>query len=308
MSGPLRVSVVIPLYNKASFVEQAVRSVLAQGYPVCEVIVVDDGSTDDGPARVASITDVRLTLLTQPNRGVSAARNRGIQHATGDLVAFLDGDDLFHPTFIGAIAGLVEEYPQAGMAATGYARLLPDGSRVVLPVHRSVRKRGLIDDFYLAWGTSAFFCSGSIAIRRSLFETHSDLRFPVGEPLGEDQDLWFRVAERTRIAFDPAVHADYRVNLEGSATGRTRVLQPLRCYLRLSQRLAAGGVPPQLCASASRLFGSHLINVARERFDNGDTAGADELLQDRRSRANWPYWARTKLQLAARGLTRRIRT
>ena len=69
-----RISVVIPLYNKQAYFERAVASVLQSGYPAHEVIVVDDGSTDDGPKRVAAMGDARLRLIRQPNGGVSAAR------------------------------------------------------------------------------------------------------------------------------------------------------------------------------------------------------------------------------------------
>ena len=92
-----RISVVIPLYNKQAYVERAVASVLQSGYPAHEVIVVDDGSTDEGPRRVSAMGDPRVRVIKQPNAGVSAARNRGISAATGDYVAFLDADDYWTP-------------------------------------------------------------------------------------------------------------------------------------------------------------------------------------------------------------------
>ena len=92
----MRVSVVIPTYNRAGFVREAIASVLEQDYPDVELIVVDDGSCDDSAAVVGSFGPA-VQYLWQENRGVSAARNRGVAASTGGLIAFLDSDDLWLP-------------------------------------------------------------------------------------------------------------------------------------------------------------------------------------------------------------------
>jgi glycosyltransferase involved in cell wall biosynthesis len=100
---PISIAVVIPLYNGAAFIAEALDSVLAQTLQPDEIIVVDDGSTDGGAAIVKSYGD-RVTLLSQPNSGVSTARNRAIHHSTAELIAFLDSDDVWYPEHLQKLA------------------------------------------------------------------------------------------------------------------------------------------------------------------------------------------------------------
>lgn len=107
-----RISVVIPLFAQGAYVERALRSVLAQGHADLEIIVVDDGSPDDGPLRVERCQDPRLRLLRQSHGGVSRARNAGIMAATGEWLAFLDADDEWLPNFIGEMLDAVQRHPE----------------------------------------------------------------------------------------------------------------------------------------------------------------------------------------------------
>jgi hypothetical protein len=103
------VSVVIPLYNKGRYIERALTSVFAQTCPPLEIIVVDDGSTDDGPERVQKLNDQRIFLISQENKGPGAARNAGLQIAGGKYVAFLDADDEWLPGFLERGLSMLED-------------------------------------------------------------------------------------------------------------------------------------------------------------------------------------------------------
>ena len=92
-----KVSVIIPAYNQADYTIQAVESVLAQNYKDIEIIVIDDGSTDDTDKKIEPFLSNNLTYIYQHNQGASAARNRGIKESTGDYLGFLDCDDLYLP-------------------------------------------------------------------------------------------------------------------------------------------------------------------------------------------------------------------
>jgi glycosyltransferase involved in cell wall biosynthesis len=109
----MKVSVVIPTYNRAHSVVDAIRSVLGQRYTDLELIVVDDGSTDDTAVRVAAIGDARLRYVRGRHEGVSTARNLGVRHATGELVAFLDSDDLWQPDKLTREVEIMARYPDA---------------------------------------------------------------------------------------------------------------------------------------------------------------------------------------------------
>ncbi len=96
----MQVSVIVPLYNKGRSIERTVRSILAQTYQDFELLIIDDGSTDDGPEIIRTIVDPRIRLIQQSNAGPGAARNRGVAEALGDFVAFLDGDDEWLPNYL----------------------------------------------------------------------------------------------------------------------------------------------------------------------------------------------------------------
>ena len=108
-------SVIIPLYNKAPYIERAVKSVLSQDYPHFEIIVVNDGSSDGGEKIVTKLEDERLKLVSQKNAGVSAARNKGALEAKSEYLAFLDGDDTWEPNFLSELVKLIADFPNAGI-------------------------------------------------------------------------------------------------------------------------------------------------------------------------------------------------
>ncbi|MEO0868732.1 MAG: glycosyltransferase family 2 protein, partial [Cyanobacteria bacterium J06642_11] len=116
------VSVVVPLYNKAAHVQRTLVSILTQTYSPYEVIVVNDGSTDDGPSLVQAMEDERIQLVHQDNQGPGSARNRGLGMATAPYVAFLDADDEWLPTFLEVTLGHLQRQPDCVLCLTGQYR------------------------------------------------------------------------------------------------------------------------------------------------------------------------------------------
>ncbi|MGH9797079.1 MAG: glycosyltransferase family 2 protein [Candidatus Polarisedimenticolia bacterium] len=123
-----RVSVIIPAYNRADLLPATLESVFAQGWREFEIVVVDDGSTDGTAALLASYGD-RIRWVAQQNRGVAAARNRGIREARGAFLAFLDSDDLWEPDALGKIMQAFEDHPDAGLVAIMAREITAAGER-----------------------------------------------------------------------------------------------------------------------------------------------------------------------------------
>lgn len=182
------VSVIIPLYNGAAYIERSIRSVLNQTFQEFEIIVVDDGSTDDGPQRVATFNLPSIRLVRQPNGGVSTARNTGIREARYGLVAFLDADDEWMPDHLETIIRLYHTFPQCGVFGTSYY-FLREGEKPRLPIiperFHFTGEDGVLDNYYeLASGTDFPMQTSAYAVRIEIIRSIGG--FPVGIPSGED--------------------------------------------------------------------------------------------------------------------------
>lgn len=193
------VDVVIPLYNCAEFIEQAIRSVQEQTVPVRTIIVVNDGSTDAGPKKVAAMAakDKRILLLNGPNQGASAARNRGILAASSPLVAFLDADDFWKPDKIARQLAVME---QGGFSFShtlaeavdeqGHPVTVPlyAGGMDIPPTFDNIRL-GL---YPVVGSASAVLTWRDLLLRAGLFAER--------ENFGEDWDMWARLAQYGPVA------------------------------------------------------------------------------------------------------------
>lgn len=126
MASP-RFTVVMPCYNGGRYIREALKSALDQSYPPEEILVIDDGSTDDS-REIARAFGPRVTLLEQAHQGPSMARNLGTTRARGDFIAFLDADDMWMPEKLALHARLIEQQPEVGLVYTGIFLLAPDGA------------------------------------------------------------------------------------------------------------------------------------------------------------------------------------
>jgi glycosyltransferase involved in cell wall biosynthesis len=213
-TGPL-LSVVLPTHNRAERLPAAVRSATAQTFGTIEIIVVDDGSTDDTPAvveRLAALDPrIRYHRIAEPS-GAANARNQGIDQARGEFIAFLDDDDAWHPTKVERQVEYMTEHPDVGAVSCHYRIVFEGNPRTYVwkgPTRLSARAL-LWNDFA---GGASF-----IALRRSAFD-ESIIRFDERLPPCEDWDLWQRLASQRRFDVVPGPLCTYVYHGASALTG-----------------------------------------------------------------------------------------
>jgi glycosyltransferase involved in cell wall biosynthesis len=194
MSQPL-VSVIIPTYNRAALVHEAIASVLAQDYSRLQVIVVDDGSEDETPAVVRAF-GAAVVCVRQTHAGVSAARNRGVAATQGELIAFLDSDDVWQPGKVAAQVALFQQQPQVQACYTDEI-WIRRGVRVN-PRRIHHKHAGWI---FLQSLALCIISPSSIMLRRELWERLGG--FDERLPACEDYDLWLRLTAIVPVSFIP---------------------------------------------------------------------------------------------------------
>lgn len=263
----MKFSIIIPLYNKAAYIRETLLSALAQQVGdndfAFEIIVVDDGSTDNGREIVTACADARVHLIEQKNAGVSVARNRGIELACGEWICFLDADDWLHPEFLSTLAAASRAHPEASIIA-GRFKSIPDAvDWKVTPWSMPSLSYEIIRDLAGRWMHGIPFFTGSIAVKKALLDTMQPC-FPPGESFGEDTDLWFRLGEAHDIVLIEQPISVYRTAVHGGLIGsnRSNLIPP--SFERMRQRALARPHGDRLRRSTLRLVAQHYITQARQ--------------------------------------------
>jgi len=209
-----KISVVIPAYNASAWVAEAIESVLAQTVPPHEIIAVDDGSTDDTRDVLAKYGD-RVKVVTQQNQGVAAARNHAARVSSGDWIAYLDADDVWHPRKLELQAEAIRQRPDVGLLGTRAG----DVHGVGTSVEREPRLAPLE---WTELAVKNHFTASSVMVRRELLELVGGFDTELHGP--EDYDLWLRVTEMTRSALLDTELVGYR-EVPGSLGRRARSME-----------------------------------------------------------------------------------
>ena len=216
------ISIVIPLYNKERFIKETLDSVFNQSFTDYEIIIVNDGSTDSSVFIVNAIDDQRITVLSNQNKGVSYARNFGISKANSDLIALLDGDDLWEPNHLENLYNLYEKFPDCGLYATAYNKKYFNGEKIKASYNGLAKEYfGIIEDYFSASIKDSIAWTSAVLIPMKTFRKVGV--FDEEMRSGQDTDLWIRIALKDSVAFSsiassnkiilaPKYHLSYSTN------------------------------------------------------------------------------------------------
>lgn len=302
-ASAISLSIVVPAFNAESFLGRALHSLLRQQLPVTEIVVVDDGSCDR-TADVARSFGGIVKLVQQGNRGPGAARNRGIEACSGELIGFLDADDELLPDMTSLLAAALRRFPTAAVASGGHlhetggmyrrrsaGRLTPrDGST-------------LITDFFDVARRHHIVVVGTVLVRRDALQKvggfREDIRF------GEDLDLWARLACQYDWAYVNTPVMIYHHNTATSATLRTpESAKPANFIARPAE--LGDVLRPRLRASYLRYRRDMLLRQARGALARGEMEQARRLIAAIRPSPANLEWAVTSLLSRSRPLSRAV--
>lgn len=220
-------SVVIPLYNKANYVEKAVRSILGQSFEKFEIIIVNDGSTDNSLEIVQKISDERIQIIDQKNSGVSTARNNGVKKARYHYLSFLDADDWWAPNYLEEVSNLISKYNDAGIYGTKYCLVKDEIKKDALIGVEPNFTEGYIDYFRTYLNTMwmpIYPCC--VTLPKSIFDKFGGFRSNL--KFGEDFELWSKIACEHKIAYlnKSLVCYNQDVDIENRAVGINKIYHP----------------------------------------------------------------------------------
>ena len=238
-------TVLIPLYNKAAYIQRALDSVYAQTWQPAEILVVNDGSTDGSDDVVRGQCNPLVRIVDQPNQGVSIARNNGLAAATQPFIAFLDADDRWRPGFLEAMRRAVQVFPSATLYGSGFAAVSAGGLKRefgIPPGPEGPTTSRQVDYFQSISGGHPLHMSTTVILREVALAVGG---LPLGVDFCDDHIFWAKLALRGPVILTPEILADYDVAVPGQAIDRwktaykEKVLEYFR-FLAYEMRVRTG--------------------------------------------------------------------
>ena len=220
-------SVIIPLYNKEAYIKKAIHSVLDQTYSDLELIVIDNLSTDKGFQIAQEIQDKRIRFISEPNKGVSFARNRGIKESRFDYICFLDADDYWLDSHLKNIYDLIQLYPKAACWADKYEIIESNGfKRNSITIQSSGETCFILENYFkeIAFGDSPIHINSACIPKSVLLEVNG---FHTGIDYGEDTLLWSTLFLKYPIVLSTNIGSVYQRSADNRSDVPEKLIQEL---------------------------------------------------------------------------------
>lgn len=230
------ISVIIPLFNKNFSITETLQSVMSQTFTDFEVIIVNDGSTDESVEKVSLFTDKRIQVYHQSNMGAASARNLGIGKATGSLLAFLDGDDIWFENHLEELYRLYTDFPGCGLYCSRYRMKIAKNKTIHISYSNSIpdNYRGVLPDYFDASLKFRVGLTSAVAIPKSVLgET---LRFNPDVSSGQDLELFTRIAIEHPAAITNKYTLEYNFALDDQLSKTRITRKKLIDFTQFSQR------------------------------------------------------------------------
>lgn len=262
----------MPIYNKAKTIKMSLNSILDQTLQEFEILVVDDGSTDELSSVLDEYDDFRIRVFKQKNQGVSMARNKAIENSTFPYICFLDGDDIWYKNHLETLKSMIDKYPSEMMFVTSYRIVMNDGiyfdsNNNMLQMKDKTFK---VSNIFSKIGTGILH-TNSVCIARDAFEKTGI--FEVGVKLGEDTDMWFRVAAYFNVVLCKTVTTEY--HRQYSTASRFETINfnwPFE--MREDAMMESNEISVEKKESICRMLDRYRVSKARHYLLNGDKGAA----------------------------------
>ena len=232
-------SVIIPLYNKAMYIQETIESVLQQRFTDYEIIVVNDASTDESVQIVTTISDPRISLVENPkNLGLSATRNVGISKAKGSIITLLDADDMWLPNFLETIKNLHDSFPEASIYGTDYSEIYTTHKAIASKKNIPVSLKGtsfVVADFFNANMYQPIFNPSCVAFKKSI--CNDNQAFNPKITFSEDVDFYIKYGSQYKVAYHYEALVEMRFDVPNQmsrSTIRKKTLPDLDSYEALA--------------------------------------------------------------------------
>lgn len=208
-------SIIIPLFNKASHIENTLKSVLNQTFTDYEIIIINDQSTDESEAVVLGFNDNRIQIHNQKNQGVSVARNLGIEKSKGKLIAFLDADDYWFPNHLEELANLYHDFPNCGMYCSRY-KIKTTKNHFQTPSFYGIESSfsGIVKDYFFSNRPFRITWTSCLAMPKEILNKTGG--FTPGVTNGQDLELWTKTGIEYRVAITNTITAIYNYDIPNS--------------------------------------------------------------------------------------------